>query len=156
MGDVVMLKDRPCARHRPNSGQAQGRLGRILLAYPGSSKREYLAIFLASRGYEVTACGNGKEALAHLAAGRFELVVSGIVMPHMDGLELVRALRRHNGPPVIAVTDGSGKMDRIYLRSAILCGAVAAHTFCEAGGALLTSADWILRGRDDVTRDVVW
>jgi CheY-like chemotaxis protein len=128
---------------------------RILLAYPGQSKREYLAVFLSSRGYHVITCSNGKEALAHLAAGQFELVVTAVVMPHIDGLELLRALHR-GGPPVVAVTEGIGEMDGIYLRSATLCGAVAAHSFAQASGALLDSVDWILRGRDDVIRDVVW
>ena len=127
---------------------------RILLAYPGQSKREYLAVFLSSRGYHVIACDNGKEALVHLAGGQFELVVSAVVMPHVDGLELLRALQ--GGPPVIAVTDGVGAMDGIYRRSATLCGAVAAHSFADSGSALLDSVDWILRGRDDVIRDVVW
>lgn len=157
MGQVVYLSDRASANHRPKRGQAPARLRpRILLAYPGRGQREYLAVFLASRGHEVTACANGREALAHLAAAPFELVVSAILMPHIDGLELVCALRRQDGPPIITVSDGLGEMDGIYQRSAILCGAVAAHTFCEASGALLASADWILRGRDDVIRDVVW
>jgi len=155
VGQVVYLPDRagtgPVAvRCQPPSRP------RILLAYPGQGKREYLACFLSSRGYHVIACGNGKEALAHLATGQFELVVSAILMPHVDGLELVRALHRGGGPPVITVNDGVGEMDDIYLRSATLCGAVAAHSFADSGNALLDSVDWILRGRDDVIRDVVW
>jgi len=156
MGNIVYLAERSGARHGVERGQGPAQSAqRILLAYSGTSGREYLAVFLASRGYHVTTCGNGKEALRHLASGQFALVVTGIEMPHMDGLELVRALRRV-GPLVIAVTDGTGRMDNIYLRSAILSGAVAAHTFREAGTALLRSVDWILRGRDDVIKDVVW
>jgi CheY-like chemotaxis protein len=154
VGQVVYLPDRAGDGLVALRSQPPAR-PRILLAYPGQSKREYLAVFLSSRGYHVIACGNGKEALAHLAAGRFELVVTAVVMPHIDGLELLRALRR-GGPPVVAVTDGIGEMDGIYLRSATLCGAVAAHSFAQASGALLDSVDWILRGRDDVIRDVVW
>lgn len=156
MGKIVYLPDR-AAHPAPDCGpgRAQNRQ-RILLAYPGWSKREYLAVFLASRGYDVIACSNGREALAHLAADPFELVVTAILMPHIDGLELVRSLRRRGGPPVMTVADGMGKMDRIYLRSAILHGAAAAHSFCEAAGALLDSVDWILRGGDDAIKDVVW
>ena len=151
MGQVVYLPDRTGAA----SLRCQPASPRILLAYPGRSKREYLAVFLSSRGYHVIACNNGKEALAHLAAGQFELVVTAVVMPQVDGLELLQALHR-SGPPVVAVTEGTGVMDPIYLRSATLCGAVAAHSFAQASGALLDSVDWILRGRDDVIRDVVW
>jgi hypothetical protein len=70
--------------------------------------------------------------------------------------KLISALRRRGGPAAIAVADGTGKMDRIYLRNAVLCGAVATHSFCEAGKALLDSVDWLLRGRDAVIREVVW
>ncbi len=156
MDKVIPLSYRTQLR-RP--GCSQGPFCRphhVLLAYAGKTKREYLAAFLTSRNYQVTACRNGREALDHLAAARFDLVVTGILMPHLDGLELVRALRRRAGPPVIAITDGNNPMDAIYLRNATLYGAIAAHTFCQAADGLLASADWILQGRDDVIRGVVW
>jgi CheY-like chemotaxis protein len=155
MGQVVYLSGRAGMHAAPDRARPQSQ-PRILLVYPHRAGREYLAVFLVSRDCHVTACSNGKEALAYLGAGQFELVVTGILMPQMDGLELVRSLRRQGGPPAITVTDGAGKMDAIYQRSATLCGAVAAHTFAEAGGALLDSVHWILRGREDVIRDVVW
>jgi len=155
MGQVVFLPDRAGVRHVSNPRRSPTQQ-RILLAYSGRGAREYLAAFLASRGYRVTACGNGAEALAHLAAHPFELVVTGILMPRLDGLELVRALRRRRGPPAIMVSEGAGMMDFIYLRNATLWGAVATHTFAEAGTGLLESVDWILRGRDAVIREVVW
>jgi CheY-like chemotaxis protein len=157
MGKVIPLSHR--ARRLQRSGRRQGQPSRprqVLLAYAGKGNREYLAVFLSSRGYDVTACSNGREALDHLAVAQFDLVVTGILMPHLDGLELVRALRRRAGPPAIAVAEGGSRMDRIYLRNATLCGAVATHTFCEAGDAMLASVDWILRGRDDVIKGVVW
>lgn len=155
MGQIVYLTGRAGMHARPDRGRTHSQ-PRILLVYPARAGREYLAVFLASRDCHVTACSNGREALSYLAAGQFALVVTAILMPQMDGLELVRTLRRWNGPPAITVTDGSGKMDAIYQRGATLCGAVAAHTFAEAGGALLDSVHWILRGREDAIRDVVW
>ena len=154
MGQVVYLTGRAGTVHLRDRSRKPPQ-PRILLVYPDRARREYLAVFLASRDCHVTACSNGREALAYLAAGQFELVVTSILMPQVDGLELVRALRRRGGPPAITVTDGSGKMDLIYQRSATLCGAVAAHSFTEAAGALLDSVHWILRGRDDVIKDVV-
>src|SRR6478752_6567206 len=121
MGKVIPLPYR--ARRMRQTGRGQGQSSgrrRVLLAYAGKSMREYLAVFLSSRGYDVTACSNGREALSHLAAEHFDLVVTGILMPHLDGLELVRALRRRAGPPAIAVADSGNRMDAIYLRSATL------------------------------------
>jgi len=156
MGKVIPL---PYRAHRHRSGHRPGgscRPHQVLLAYAGKAKREYLAAFLTSRNHHVITCRNGREALDHLAVTHFDLVVTGILMPHMDGLELVRALRRRSGPPVIAMADNNHGMDAIYLRNATLSGAVATHTFCEGADSLLTGVDWILRGRDDVIRSVVW
>jgi len=155
MGKVIRLPYL-VRRRCPDRGQDSSGPRRVLLAYADKSKREYLAVFLISRGYDVTACASGREALDRLAVAPFDLVITGILMPHLDGLELVRALRRRAGPPAIAVADGGNRMDPIYLRNATLSGAVATHTFCEAGGALLASVDWILRGRGDVIKGVVW
>jgi CheY-like chemotaxis protein len=155
MGQLLYLPGRAGALTVPDRGRPLAR-PRVLLVYPDRAQREYMAVFLASRDCHVTACSNGEEALAYLAARQFELVVTAILMPHVDGLELLRETRLKDGPPVITVTDGTGRMDAIYQRSATLCGAVAAHTFCEAAGALLDSVHWILRGRYDVLRDVVW
>ena len=152
MGKVIALQFRT-RRHRPVYRPARAR--HVLLAYAGRGKREYLASFLAGRGHDVTACSNGRQALDHLAARPFDLVVTGILMPHLDGLELVRALRRR-GPPAIAVAEGGHRMDAIYLRNATLCGAVATHIFCEAADGLLASVDWILQARDDVITGMIW
>jgi CheY-like chemotaxis protein len=129
----------------------------VLLAYSGRLMREHLAVFLESRGCAVIACGDGKKAITHLTLGRFDLVVTGIVMPDLDGLELVRALRdKRSNIPVIAIADGTDAIDQIYLRNAVLFGAFAAHTLGEAGGSFLDSLDWILQGRDDVKTHVLW
>lgn len=155
-----MVKVMPLScRTRLQSGRRPSQAWRphqILLAYAGKARREYLAAFLTSRNYHVITCRNGREALDQLALAHFDLVVTGILMPHLDGLELVRALRRRAGPPVIAIADSSNPMDTIYLRNATLCGAVATHTFCDAKDGLPASVDWILQGRADVTRGVVW
>jgi CheY-like chemotaxis protein len=156
MGKVVPLSYRARLRRSGRRLDQSRRPWQLLLAYAGKAKREYLATFLTSRNYQVTACRNGRDALDQLAAAHFDLVVTGILMPYLDGLELVRALRRRAGPPVIAMADSSHPMDALYLRNATLCGAVATHTFCEAADGLPASIDWVLRGRDDATKGVVW
>jgi CheY-like chemotaxis protein len=131
----------------PHPQTQAGHQPAILLAYSGRDKREYLAAFLASRDYDVTACINGKEALACIAIGCFDLVVTGIVMPCLDGLELMRALRRrHASLPIIAMANSADGINRIYLRYACLSGAVATHTFCETEGPFLKSVEGILAG----------
>ena len=63
---------------------------RILLAEDDGSMREYLARALERVGYAVTAVDRGTEAMRLLLAERFDLLLTDIVMPEMDGIELAQ------------------------------------------------------------------
>ena len=63
---------------------------RILLAEDDQSMREYLQRALQRVGYEVEAVGCGTEAVPLLQPGRFDLLLTDIVMPEMDGIELAQ------------------------------------------------------------------
>ncbi len=63
---------------------------RILLAEDDDSMREYLARALERVGYAVSAVDRGTEALKLLVDRRFDLLLTDIVMPEMDGIELAQ------------------------------------------------------------------
>lgn len=63
---------------------------RILLAEDDNSMREYLARALTRVGYDVAAVGCGTEAMPLLEQERFDLLLTDIVMPEMDGIELAQ------------------------------------------------------------------
>ena len=63
---------------------------RILLAEDDTSMREYLQRALQRVGYEVDAVGCGTEAMPLLERERFDLLLTDIVMPEMDGIELAQ------------------------------------------------------------------
>jgi two-component system, cell cycle response regulator CpdR len=65
-------------------------LRRILLAEDDDSMRGFLERALARAGYEVIAFPNGAEALDRLKEEPFTLLLTDIVMPRMDGIELAR------------------------------------------------------------------
>lgn len=65
-------------------------MAKILLAEDDTSMREYLQRALQRVGYEVLAVGCGTEAMPHLESDRFDLLLTDIVMPEMDGIELAR------------------------------------------------------------------
>ena len=63
---------------------------RILLAEDDDVMRTYLARALEKAGYSVVAVGGGTEAMPFLKTEIFDLLISDIVMPEMDGIELSR------------------------------------------------------------------
>ncbi len=75
------------------NGAYQGKVGimvRILLAEDDDSMRAYLSRALEKSGYEVVAVANGVEAMPHIDADNFDLLLTDIVMPEMDGIELAQ------------------------------------------------------------------
>jgi two-component system cell cycle response regulator CpdR len=63
---------------------------RILLAEDEEAMRTYLARALTNAGYEVHAVDRGTDALPLLENEQFDLLLSDIVMPEMDGIELAQ------------------------------------------------------------------
>ncbi|HEX8388448.1 MAG TPA: response regulator [Sphingomonas sp.] len=63
---------------------------RILLAEDDQVMREYLARALERSGYSVTAVDRGTAAIPLLETERFDLLLTDIVMPEMDGIELAQ------------------------------------------------------------------
>lgn len=63
---------------------------RILLAEDDQAMRTYLARALSNAGYDVVAVDRGSEALPYLETEEFDLLLSDIVMPEMDGIELAQ------------------------------------------------------------------
>ncbi|WP_417317471.1 cell cycle two-component system response regulator CpdR [Emcibacter sp.] len=65
-------------------------MARILLAEDDETMRSFLARSLEKAGYKVISVGTGTDALPLLAGGGFDLLLTDIVMPGMDGIELAR------------------------------------------------------------------
>ena len=63
---------------------------RILLAEDDEAMRTYLARALQNAGYDVIAVDRGTEAVLLLESQMFDLLLSDIVMPEMDGIELAQ------------------------------------------------------------------
>jgi signal transduction histidine kinase/ActR/RegA family two-component response regulator len=90
---------------------------RVLLVDDEADAREVAHVALASLGAEVRAAASGAEVLRVLQESRFDVLVSDIGMPDMDGLTLIRAVRQlPNGSaaalPAIALTAFAMESDR--------------------------------------------
>ncbi len=66
---------------------------RILIVDDEEGMRRLLSRVLAREGYETSTVGSGAEALRLVATERFDLVVTDIKMPEMDGLQLLAELK---------------------------------------------------------------
>jgi two-component system cell cycle response regulator CpdR len=90
---VRFIRDLPSFSRFPLSNPAYrletDRMARILLAEDDDSLRGFLARALERAGFEVTACADGEEAVQHLDTP-WDLLLTDIVMPGMDGIEVAR------------------------------------------------------------------
>lgn len=78
---------------------------RILIAEDDRELRQLFSHVLSKHGYSVVGVSNGREALREIELGYFDLIISDIMMPVMDGYELVRTLRdADNHTPVLMIT----------------------------------------------------
>ena len=71
---------------------------RVLVIDDATLVRLYYRSALERAGFEVAEALNGVEALEHLLAGRFDLLVVDVNMPQMDGLSFLQALRAKSLP----------------------------------------------------------
>ncbi len=78
---------------------------KILIAEDDSELRQLFSHVLIKNGYSVTGVCNGKEALDALDKGYYDIIISDIMMPEMDGYELVSSLRAAGySIPVMMIT----------------------------------------------------
>jgi two-component system sensor histidine kinase and response regulator WspE len=101
-----------CERSRTTAEQRK----RILVVDDSITVREVERQLLRSRGYDVAVAIDGKDGWNLLQAEPFDLVVSDVDMPRMNGLDLVRAIRNDNALrnlPVVMVSYKERKEDRL-------------------------------------------
>lgn len=83
----------------------------ILVVDDKEQMREVLRKFLAHEGYQVETAASANDALACLAAARFDLILSDIKMPGMDGIELLEQVRSHNAETIVILMTAFGSIE---------------------------------------------
>ena len=84
----------------------------ILVADDNEAVRSFLVSALSQKGYRVTAVENGRKALQATLDDPPDLLIADLVMPVMDGLELMRAGRERWPQVRCIVISGGGEMGR--------------------------------------------
>lgn len=79
---------------------------RIIYAEDSPAEQELLTKTPSTRGHNVVCCENGEAALQAIVAQPFDILVTDNDMPRMNGVSLVRELRRLGSPIKIVVTSG--------------------------------------------------
>jgi PAS domain S-box-containing protein len=93
----------------------RGNRPRVVLADDNTDMRDYVRRLL-SNDYEVIAVADGAEALRVTAARKPDLVITDVMMPRLDGFELLKALRENPGTapiPVIMLSARAGEEARV-------------------------------------------
>lgn len=91
-----------------------GHSGRLLIVDDEPSNRELLTRMLSSTGYEVVEAASGRAAMSLTQSGEFDLVLLDVLMPEMNGIETLQAIRRTHPVaelPVIMTTALAGAED---------------------------------------------
>jgi DNA-binding NtrC family response regulator len=102
------------------------RVARILVVDDDDAMRAIVEHPLRRQGHDVVGATNGAHALRLLGESSFDLVITDLVMPEVEGLELVRALRNRVPRPRIIAMSGAGHGGPVdYLVVARTLGATA-------------------------------
>ena len=86
-------------------GSANPSLARILVVDDEELIRDLLKMVLMDEGYTVVTAADGEEAIGRLEASPFDLVITDLVMPRVNGVEVLRAAKRIDpNYPVMVIT----------------------------------------------------
>lgn len=98
---------------------------RILLVDDDEMSRQAVQRMLERAGHTVESTGDGREAIDRFAAGEVDLLITDLIMPEMDGLEIIQEVRRKDpGARILAISGGGRVQAEEYLSVARKFGAV--------------------------------
>ena len=103
--------DRFLDRSGPSSAGGGGRGPVVLIVDDDERMREYVRVNLEMEGYTVREAGDGEEGLQVLEESTPDLVLLDVMMPGVDGWEMLRRVQERHGVGTIPVIMFSGKVE---------------------------------------------
>ncbi len=120
-------------------------MAKILLVDDNATLLKHQGEFLRLGGHEVTTAPDGKLAMRLVQTQAFELVITDLVMPEKEGIELIQELRQtHPAIKIIAMSGGGRGDARDYLAIAKALGAAQVLAKPFSGDELLQAINAVL------------
>ena len=92
-----------------HSGRAEGPIKRVLIVEDEDSLRYILSEIVSSMGFDVAVARNGKEGLHLFRENPFDMVLTDLRMPFMDGISMSRHIRERSCHTPIILLTGENK-----------------------------------------------
>jgi DNA-binding response OmpR family regulator len=119
----------------------------VLVIEDEDALRTSLEKVLLAHGYQVVLARNGREGIRLAQRATYDLVVTDLIMPEMEGIETIRELRRTvGGVPIIAISGGGTGRNSFYLKLARDLGATVGLAKPFNSRQLLDAMDHVLNG----------
>lgn len=97
---------------------------KILCVEDSPATQKFISFTLKYKGYDVVTASDGVEGLEKLSGGDFDLIILDLMMPRMNGLEVLKEVKsdpRYSNIPVIILTSEKSEQDR---ETALKLGAI--------------------------------
>lgn len=108
-------------------------MARILVAEDDKSVQSFVSRALVHRGHRVTVVDDGLEALEALREADFDILVTDIVMPGLDGIGLaLKVAQDWPGLPILLITGYSAERQRAHNLEELICRVVTKPFTLEA------------------------
>ena len=121
-------------------------MAHILLIDDMASVRRTLSAVLKLAGHTVTQATDGREGLEVALAEKFDLVITDIMIPGVDGTEVIMTLNRQPGhPPIIAISGGGNQVPSEVALHLVKQAADASLAKPFESNELLTTIDRLLQ-----------
>lgn len=117
-------------------------MAKILVAEDDTAVREFVSRALANNGHEVTPVADGLQALETLSQSSFDLLLSDIVMPELDGIALsLKVAKDYPDMPILLMTGYAAERQRAHNLDALIHDVIAKpftlQQICDAAERIL-------------------
>ena len=91
----------------------EGTLGKILVVDDDENIADIIKMYLENSGYSIKLCHDGREALNVFSEHKPDLVLLDVMLPHVDGIDVLKYIRKEGSTPVIMLTAKGETFDKV-------------------------------------------